>query len=495
TINDPTTITAKLRQGVHWQNKAPVNGREFTADDVVFHYNRLLGTGSGYIYPALMYGGMTATWDRVTAIDKYTVVFKFKQPSAQNFQTIADNFALNEMDAPEWVALGGPPKNEPPAPGGAPVGGGGGPPPSPPPASGPLADWKSVVGTGPWMLTDFVSGSSFKFSKNPDYWGKDPRYPQNQLPYADTLTLLVIPDGSTRLAAITTAKVDVLGAGNNTALNWQQAQQLSKTNPYLQQQKVPAGASGIGLKVNEKPFTDIRVRQALDMAINRPAIAQGYYGGTSSQDSVGLFTSTYAGIAYAYADWPQSLKDQYAYNPTGAKKLLADAGYPNGFDTNVVTTNDANGLQLMQVFQSYFSDIGVKMEIRPMDSAAEQAFTRDGKHDQMSAHAFAYIMPPTRVMDVFYSKGGSDAVFYGLDKVPDTKYDTLHDNFIAATDSTTAMQLLQSMDKHVIEQHYVIAAPESYNFNIWLPTLKGYSGENLGWGQGLTLSRLWTTNK
>jgi len=115
TINDPTTITVNLRQGVHWQNKAPVNGREFVATDVQAHYDRIMGTGGGYTAPSPMFGGAITTWDRVTAKDKYTVVFKFKVPSAQNFQTIADRWALNEIEAPEWVALGGPPVNpEPP---------------------------------------------------------------------------------------------------------------------------------------------------------------------------------------------------------------------------------------------------------------------------------------------------------------------------------------------------------------------------------------------
>ena len=142
------------------------------------------------------------------------------------------------------------------------------------------------------------------------------------------------------------------------------------------------------------------------MAIDRQAIADGFYGGTANTDPVGFATPEYTGWAYVYADWPQELKDEYAYNVEGAKQLLADAGYPNGFDTNVVTDSDATIVQLMQVFKSYFTDIGVNMEIRPMDTTAEQAYTRAAKHDQMSGQKMGGGPPPVRAIDGFYSKGG-----------------------------------------------------------------------------------------
>jgi peptide/nickel transport system substrate-binding protein len=477
TIDSPSQITVKLQQGVKWQNKAPANGREFVATDVQAHYDRLLGTGGGYTQPAPMYAGMVSTWDKVIAADKYTVVFKFKVPSAQNFQTIADRFALNEIECPEWVALGGGPSA-----------------PAISDTASPLTDWKQVVGTGPWMLTDFVSGSSFTYSKNPDYWGNDPRYPQNQTPYADTLKMLVIPDSSTRLAGLRSGQID---APNNGAggLTWQDSQQLAKTNSDIIQIKMPAGASGIAPRVDVKPFTDIRVRIALDMAIDRAAIAKSFYGSNASSTPSGMLNSIYAGITYAYADWPQSLKDEYAYNSTGAKQLLADAGYPDGFDTNVVVASDATQVQLMELFKSYFADIGVNMEINSMDNTAEQAFVRAGKHDQMSAQGSASTFPPTRLIDVFYSKGGTDSIFFGLNNAPDTTYDTLHDQFLAATDVAEANNLLQQMDKDVIEKHYVVSAPEYYTFMVNQSWLKGYSGEVTQWGQGITWSRLWTTKK
>ena len=128
-----------------------------------------------------------------------------------------------------------------------------------------------------------------------------------------------------------------------------------------------------------------------------------------------------------------------------------------------------------------------------MENTAEQAFTRSGKHDQMSGQGFGATFPPTRTIDNYYSKGGTDAVYYGLDKAPDATYDKLHDDFLAATDAASAKKLLQEMDKYVISQHWVIAAPESYSYTVWLPTLKGYSGESLMWGAGISFARMWMT--
>ena len=100
----------------------------------------------------------------VTALDKYTVEFKFKTPCAGiGFYTRADQACLNWCEAEEWVLLAGEHPvivssgNE-------------------------LAEWENVVGTGPWILTDFTENSSRTFSRNPDYWLNDPRNPENQVP-------------------------------------------------------------------------------------------------------------------------------------------------------------------------------------------------------------------------------------------------------------------------------------------------------------------------
>jgi peptide/nickel transport system substrate-binding protein len=461
---NPTTLTLLLHQGVKFQNKAPVNGRELTSADVVNHYNRIRGVAP-YTQPSPMWGSMLTNWESVTAVDKYTVAIKFKQASAQNFQTIADISNVNYIEAPEWDALSG--------------------------SSGskdtdynPLADWRTVVGTGPWILTDFVQDSTETFVKNPDYWGTDPRYPQNKVPYADKAVIYIISNTDTLTAAIRTGQVDLINA------SWLQAQNLRKTNPELQQVTIPMGSQGVNLVVDNPPFNDIRVRRAMDMAIDRKAIASGVYEGNANDYPSGMITKSYSGYAFAYQDWPQSLKDEYSYNPTESKKLLADAGFPNGFTTNVIAGPNNNMTEL-QAFKAYFHDIGVEMEIRTLDVATMGSVTRGGKTEQMAADNSAFTWPPTRLVGHFYSKS-NDAVVYGLDNPPDQTYDTLYNKFITATDAADAAKIMQQMDRYYLEQHWQVMSTEYNSYIMWWPYLKGYSGEYFpSWGQQAFLSTIW----
>ena len=203
-LTDPQTMTVTLKQGILWQDKPPVNGREFVADDVVQHYDRMLGTGHGYTEPIGMFMGVIGSLANVTATDDYTVVFHFKAPSAGTaFQTLADRAICNCIEPPEVVAAQG----------------------------GSITDWTGVVGTGPWILQDFVEGSSLTVVKNPNYHGTDPCHPENAVPYADELVLLVMPDQSTQLAALRTGQIDL--NDSQLLIQWQQAQSLQETNPEL----------------------------------------------------------------------------------------------------------------------------------------------------------------------------------------------------------------------------------------------------------------------
>jgi peptide/nickel transport system substrate-binding protein len=167
--------------------------------------------------------------------------------------------------------------------------------------------------------------------KNPNYYQYDERYPQNKLPYVDGFRALVISDDATAMAAMRTGKIDLMDSMPLSA-----SQQMKKSNPEIVQVSVP---QGVGVTMDPrndlKPYSDIRVRKALQMAINLPDIAANYYGGTCSPNPLSLSAAGLTGWGYPYSEWPQSLKDEYAYNPTAAKQLLADAGFPNGMKTDI----------------------------------------------------------------------------------------------------------------------------------------------------------------
>ena len=95
-------------------------------------------------------------------------------------------------------------------------------------------DWENLFGTGPYMLTDVVEGSSVTWDRNPDYWGTDEKYPQNRLPYIDQLRVLNMTEPATRLAGLRTGRFDYLGRSGAAQLRTvEQIESLQRTNPEL----------------------------------------------------------------------------------------------------------------------------------------------------------------------------------------------------------------------------------------------------------------------
>lgn len=450
TIN-PTTIRVYLRQGIHWQDKEPTNGREFTAEDVQFHYDRILGTGNGFTQISGFWGGRLKNIEKVTAVDTYTVDFTFKAAGYLNFLTIADLKGMNWVEAPEWYALG---------------------------ESG-MKDWTNLTGTGPWIIQELVSGSSATFERNPDYWGYDERYPDNQLPYADELKILQIADSATALAALRTNKIDVM-----TSVQWQDQQTLASSSTDLEQAALPSAGQGVALRVDNAPFTDIKVRKALQMSLNREAIAVSHYNGTVDGVPCGVITPEISGYATPFEDWPAALQEEYSYNPDKAKELLAEAGYPDGFSTNVVMRSDGD-TQLAQIFKSYFADIGVDMEIKLMDGPSAMAFAFARKHDQMwwqgNACGRTFV-----IADSLISYVSGEIANYGC--VVDPTYDKLYSDFIGCSSEQEARELCIEADMRTLEEHWTILTFPTATYNIWYPSLKGYSGEYL---LGAYYARLW----
>jgi len=224
------------------------------------------------------------------------------------------------------------------------------------------------------------------------------------------------------------------------------------------------------------------------MAINRPEIAKSLYNGLTDGTPCGMIAQVYTGYAYQYSEWPQSLKDEYSYNPTKAKELLAEAGYPNGFSTNVVTSSTTAISQLMQVFKAYFMDIGVDMEIKTMEMTTFASYVQNAKHDAMSEHGAGQDWPPTRAIEAFYSKNAKQ---FGLEQQPDVVYDELRDKFWATKTPDEAAAAMVAADKRLIEMHYGVYMSGASGFNFWQPYLKGYSNEMIFWQQQLLWSRLW----
>ena len=347
-------------------------------------------------------------------------------------------------------------------------------------------NWHNAMGTGPFILTDFVDGTSATLVKNPNYWGYDERYPQNKLPYIDGVKYLIIPQDSTALAALRTGKIDIMGG-----ISVQDATSLEKTNPTMLNITYPPYAGlTIDMKVDVAPFKDVRVREALQMAIDVPTIASTYYGGTVDPTPSSLTSNLLTGWGFPYAQWPQSLKDEYSYNPTTAKQLLTAAGYPNGFNTDVVSQSTADQ-ELLQIVQSYFTAIGVNMSINTMDAASWLTFVQTNhKQDALAYKSIGTLSDDYSPMDQFgtFQTGGT----FNIWNVSDPIIDAAVAKANAASSSLADIhQASKDVNQEVAEQHYSIflVTPNYYVF--YQPWLKGgFAGQYNSFPSGSSAPKL-----
>ena len=202
---DGLTYTFNIREGVNWHDKPPVNGRELTAHDVEYNYNRMLGLGDftdAGPSPFGSAGALTSIpFESITATDNRTVVMKLKEPHLPALGLILTDYFVYIMP-PEVIEQ-----------------------------QGDIRDWTDLVGTGPFMLTEFVDESYITWTKNPDYWKFDEKYPQNRLPYVDELTLLVIPEEATFMAGLRSGSIDIRGPAGGWVTSLDQVVSIQRTNP------------------------------------------------------------------------------------------------------------------------------------------------------------------------------------------------------------------------------------------------------------------------
>ena len=443
-FTSPGTFVLHVRHGVYWQNISPANGREFIANDIVYHYNRMLGLGSGFS-KAAPYWGTASTWKSLTSItapDKYTVIMTWSTPNpefvTENMQAPGAGLSI---ECPDAVSLWGD-----------------------------LNDWHHAIGTGPFILTDFVDSSSATLTKNPNYWGVDERYPQNKLPYVQTIKYLIIPNQATALAAVRVGKIDLMDS-----IPLVQAQSMKKTNPSIVQIQIPTGnAVTLDPRNDKTPFSDLRVRQALQMAIDLPTIAQTYYGGTADPWPCPLTSNYMVGWGFPYSQWPQDLKDQYTFNQAGAKALLAAAGVAN-LSTDIVVDSAADQ-NLLLIVQGYFAQVGVNMEIRVMDSASFAAFVSSGhKNDALAMRtqgALGVTYYPLRQFTKFQTGASSNDMM-----VSDPVWDAFYPQALAATSTDALKTLLMNANKYAAQQHFAISLLQPMQYSLCQAWLKGFNAQ------------------
>jgi peptide/nickel transport system substrate-binding protein len=319
---DPTTWEFKLRQGVKFHD-----GSDLTAEDVIFSLDRPAAlTGSP--------GPFTSYTKQIIdkqAVDRHTIRIKTAAPYGPLPLDLSTIFIISKKAAQNA-------------------------------ATEDFNSGKALVGTGPFKFASFKRGDSIEVVRNNAYWGDKPAW--------DKVTLRIITSDASRLAALLAGDLDAIEnvptadlarvkSNANLALeqkvSWRtifwHLDQRSRNSPFV------SDKSGKSLPIN--PLRDVRVRQAISMAVNRPAIVSR----TMEKLAMPASNLVSPGI-FGYND---ALKVD-AYDPAGAKKLLAQAGYPDGFAMTVHGPNNRyiNDEQVVQTVAQLLNRIGIQTKVETM---------------------------------------------------------------------------------------------------------------------------------
>jgi peptide/nickel transport system substrate-binding protein len=433
-IVDDKTLQLSIRSGIHFHDKPPTNGRELTADDVAYSLNRIASAPRSF---AGRNAPLGRSVESITAPDKRTLVIKVAP--GQLFLVYYTYLCQGGLVIPREVIQ----------------------------QNGSMADWKVGCGTGPFLITDFVTDSSVTYIKNQNYWAKDPLLPDYTLPYIDKLKVLIIADRSTQLAAFRTGKIDQM-----ENLTMEEKQEFARSNPAAKWSKLLPITSSLNWRVDKKPFDDLRVRKALSIAVDRSAIAKSLYNGDAEIQVTGCYPIGETKDYYTPLEQlPDSAREVYDYSPERAKKLLAEAGFPNGFKTEVVCSTIASEVDLMSVIKDYWSAVGVNLEIVQKESAVLSNVITN------RAYTIVASAPSPYRPESFTAFTKGQEVNRSMVDDPIVNQAAVESIATFLTDRPKNIELVKTTLVHIIGQAYMFVPPVPYYYVGWHPWVKGYFGE------------------
>jgi peptide/nickel transport system substrate-binding protein len=310
---DGTVWTFSLRKGVKFHD-----GTDFNAQAVVFNFERWWKTDNPYHFKEQVFEYWEAMWNgfddasivsKIEAVDDYTVKFTLKEPLAPILANMA--MPMFNIASPEAIKKYGAKYGTPEV---------------------------GYVCTGPYKFVEWVTADHITLERNPNYWG---RISGN----IKKVVVRVIPDNSARFLALKAGDIHMLEQANIEDVR------VAEKDPNLQVLARPAlNTAYVAFNYHIKEFQDLKVRQAVNMAIDKKAIVDTFYGGYGQAAENFL-----PPMLWGHNDQVKG----YPYDPAKAKQLLAEAGFPDGLKE--VTNNDTGQkmpltLYYMPVVRFYYPD-------------------------------------------------------------------------------------------------------------------------------------------
>ena len=341
--DDGLVYTFHLRKGVKWHsNKSYKPTRNFNADDFLFTMDRqwkesepyFKVTSSNHAYFNSM--SMPKLLKSIEKLDDHTIKITLNNPEAPFLANLAMQYAgIQSKEYADAMLKAGTPER---------------------------VD-QDPIGTGPFTLQQYQKDAIIRFKANPDYWAGKSKL--------DTLIFSITPDASVRWAKLQKGECHVMPYPNPADLD---AMRKDANVTVLEQPGLNIGY--LAYNTQKKPFDDVRVRKAINMAMDKKSIVSAVY----------LSTGVPAINPIPPTQWSynKSIKDD-AFDPAAAKKLLAEAGYPDGFTTDlwampVQRPYNPNAKRIAELMQADLAKIGVKAEIKSFEWGEYRKRMQAGEH-------------------------------------------------------------------------------------------------------------------
>jgi peptide/nickel transport system substrate-binding protein len=434
---DFKTWTFRLRQGVKWHNVPPLKGRELVAEDIKYCYEAYAKEGvQSFTFQQI---------DGMETPDKYTIRIHLKTPNTMFPENLAEPVAV--IFSREVLEEDGDLK-------------------------------KRMIGTGPFTLKENTRKVKVVLARNPDYFEKG-------LPYVNEYHILSTPDAATRLAAFRTGQSDIL-----VLQSLDDVETLRKTTPAAVVLETTSTLSpfGVALSQDKPPFNDVRVRRAMSMAIDRQKQVDSLFNG---HGILGW------GVPHIY--WSNELPaaadlgPYWRYRPEEAKKLLAEAGFPNGFETTLFYyeyyPQMTSQVQLVQ--QDLKRNLNIEVKITKNDYTTYYGRYAEGKWEGASwGFQTGYAVSlDERTYQYMHSKSPKNYF-----RVNDPVIDDLSSQLRQTPDRAEQRTLAKKIVEREHDQVLRMWMPYENGFLSWQPHIRNVGSLDLrrndGYGAS-TLARVW----
>lgn len=425
---DGQTFTFHLRKGIRFHDLKPVNGREVTSADLKWSMEYISRTGqfkdNKKLFPAL-YSDSFQGLTEIQTPDPNTVVYRFSDPLAPFLNYCAAEW--NPVLAHEVFEQDG-------------------------------NFSTNLVGTGPFFRDAAASqnGQRSVYRKNPNYFIQG-------IPYVDQLNELDLKDDATALAAFQTKQLDLIESRTVTGLGGPDVIKRAVPDAVIFEDLMKSKLLALG--TDKPPLNDLRIRQALNMSIDRDdfiktmTAAKGQWALASALP--GLFSD-------------QEIRQITRYDPEGAKKLVADAGYPNGVDIELIFPTQKYGqehLTQVQLLQAQAKKGTINIKLTPLEDSTESKRQKEGDFqlDLLPSTVKAGDLDGI-IFALYYSTSGSN---YG--HVRDPKLDQMLVAQRREMDTNKRKDLIRQAVRYINEQVYGIGLYDAPEYWPWHPYLRNFA--------------------